>query len=532
MQDPDSDTESSSSDSSEELTPPSVRSTPQHRVVSPLPITEPLSRLSINKVMSARGSSSVRGDEAPAAPSIAATSSGKLVAAPDLYHGDRRKFTSFVSQLQLNFLNRRTELGSNEKKVIFAASHFRGSPQEWFRPYLDDHINNLSNLAGRKAETAEMFLWNNFYQALKRMYGDGDERRTAERKMEGLRQTNSVAAYASLFQQYRPQLGWNDEALLSQFRSGLNSEIKDMLFLKPDVPGTLMEYIDLCISLDQRVQERRWEKGGKALHPSNHAKKRHEPPLRRDRDEMDWEFSATRGRPRGAHQSNRGPLTPAQRKERMDKNLCLYCGKPGHRAKECKAKTNSRMAATTHTFAATHRITGESNEMNLGRIVRFTDHPNTSRARRPVLEGQRIEEARTEPRPVATPVRRFTVVSREDRAVRILTKYWVDQWCHDGTCFHSDAQHTHKRYSPVVNYPRRQISLLVKNAAEIGRLYREFRNIGEEHQDMEWYIQSARLRNAIDAEPEHIVPTTPDETDHLRDHNSEYDPESDIETGN
>jgi hypothetical protein len=520
MQDPDSDTESTSTDSSEELTPPSVRSTPQRRVVSPTPLTGLLSRLSINETMSTRGESSSRGDGARDASSNADNSRGKLVAEPDHFYGDRRKFTSFVSQLQLNFLNRRGDLNTDEKRVIFAASYLRGSPQEWFRPYLNNHMANFENLAGRNAETAAMFRWTGFYNSLQRMYGDSDERRTAERKMEGLRQTTSVAAYATLFQQYRPQLGWNDEALLSQFRQGLKPEIKDMLFLKPDVPTRLMEYIDLCIKLDQRVMERRWEKGGKAPHlNANTARKRQGPSHRRDPDEMDWEFSATRGRPRGAHQSNRGPLTPAQRKERMDKNLCLYCGKPGHRAKECRTKNDKGMAATTHTFAATSRIPGTSNEMSLGRVIRFAEPPNISRRRQPVPEGQRLGEARTEPYPAEAsgPTPRFIVVCREDRSVRITTKFWNDVWCRDSTCTTSSAQHVHKHYSAQQQYPRRRVSIHVTNAFEISRLYMEMLRWDQENRSA---IQMARLRNAIDPDEEHILSETPDESDQLSDWDS------------
>ena len=37
---------------------------------------------------------------------------------------------------------------------------------------------------------------------------------------------------------------------------------------------------------------------------------------------------------RGKYQK-KGQLTPAECKHRMDNNLCLYCGKPGHRAIAC-----------------------------------------------------------------------------------------------------------------------------------------------------------------------------------------------------
>jgi hypothetical protein len=38
----------------------------------------------------------------------------------------------------------------------------------------------------------------------------------------------------------------------------------------------------------------------------------------------------------------RGCLTFAERKHCIDNNLCLYCGKPGHKAIECKAPPNKQ----------------------------------------------------------------------------------------------------------------------------------------------------------------------------------------------
>jgi hypothetical protein len=35
-----------------------------------------------------------------------------------------------------------------------------------------------------------------------------------------------------------------------------------------------------------------------------------------------------------------GKLTPEEQKHRMDNNLCLYCGKPRHKAQDCKAPPN------------------------------------------------------------------------------------------------------------------------------------------------------------------------------------------------
>ena len=41
------------------------------------------------------------------------------------------------------------------------------------------------------------------------------------------------------------------------------------------------------------------------------------------------------------------PLTEQEKKQRREKNLCLYCGQPGHRASNCPLK-RQRTIATTH----------------------------------------------------------------------------------------------------------------------------------------------------------------------------------------
>jgi hypothetical protein len=41
-----------------------------------------------------------------------------------------------------------------------------------------------------------------------------------------------------------------------------------------------------------------------------------------------------------AVRSRLSPLTPEERKHRLDHRLCLYCGKPGHQVTECRARAN------------------------------------------------------------------------------------------------------------------------------------------------------------------------------------------------
>jgi len=62
------------------------------------------------------------------------------------------------------------------------------------------------------------------------------------------------------------------------------------------------------------------------------------PNIRALEENPDMEINAFQGK--CTLLKKRGKLTPAERKHHMDNNLCLYCGKPGHKASECTAPPN------------------------------------------------------------------------------------------------------------------------------------------------------------------------------------------------
>jgi hypothetical protein len=59
------------------------------------------------------------------------------------------------------------------------------------------------------------------------------------------------------------------------------------------------------------------------------------PSIRTLYDKSNLEINAFQGKPK-----KQGKLTPEERKHRMDNNLCLYCGKPRHKAQDCRAPPN------------------------------------------------------------------------------------------------------------------------------------------------------------------------------------------------
>ena len=84
-------------------------------------------------------------------------------------------------------------------------------------------------------------------------------------RLTSLHQGNrTVAAYSTEFRTLAAGSGWNDTALRSTFRQGLSEGIKDELVR--DKPSTLDDLVSLAIEVDERIQERRRERGASPTH--------------------------------------------------------------------------------------------------------------------------------------------------------------------------------------------------------------------------------------------------------------------------
>ena len=98
-------------------------------------------------------------------------------------------------------------------------------------------------------------------------------------------------------------------------------------------------------TIDGRIYERRLEKQGKdnsafrASNKPNTSKPKQYPKNYYGPMPMDLDAAQRkRSYPNKGKFQKRGKLTQKERDERIKNKLCLYCGKPGHVAKECRAK--------------------------------------------------------------------------------------------------------------------------------------------------------------------------------------------------
>lgn len=225
---------------------------------------------------------------------------------------------------------------TDSSKVIFLASYLRGQAYKWFEPLLKKQDEVLDN-------------YKKFCEAFTANHGDPDHIRTTTKRLQTLTQTASAAAYTTTFLQLSSFLSWNDEALRAQFYSGLKDDVKDAMATCLQDPASLKELAELAIRLDNRLHERRLSKKTANFAPRAPSfvtrRSPTTPPSAGNADgPQPMDLDAT---PRGRFK----PLTREEREDRIRRNLCLYCGKPEHRIKDCpeirRYKAPSRVQGTT-----------------------------------------------------------------------------------------------------------------------------------------------------------------------------------------
>ncbi|ROL50881.1 Retrotransposon-derived protein PEG10 [Anabarilius grahami] len=247
----------------------------------------------------------------PSAPAITsantATSSSPPVyaspmAKPAPYSGSAEDCNGFLLQCSLTLEMQLHLFPTKYSKVAFLISQLSGKALQWA-----DSIWSQNNPVIQS--------YSSFVDHFKEVFGKPLWDSSIGEKLYNLKQGKmSVNEYALQFRTLAARSGWNEQALLTTYRQGLDPRVRLHLAAYEDTIG-LERFIQLSIRFATRMQSCLEEHQGQSQLNTF----------------LCWPDSVSPPEPvnEPMHlESTR--LTPAERQRRLTQNLCLYCGSPGH----------------------------------------------------------------------------------------------------------------------------------------------------------------------------------------------------------
>ena len=157
---------------------------------------------------------------------------------------------------------------------------------------------------------------------------------------------------------------WGDSTLKYRFYEGLPAQIKDELS-KGNKPWTVLDMQTRVLNIDARY----WEHQQEHFHEQQHTQCQNPPKTStssvsntptanlKPTPHSDTHSEQKPSRPKDSKPStlhvdltgkldSQGKLTQQEQQHQIDKNLCLFCGGPGHQVDNCLVKSAKGCAAT------------------------------------------------------------------------------------------------------------------------------------------------------------------------------------------
>jgi Ty3 transposon capsid-like protein len=258
---------------------------------------------------------------------------------PEYFDGkSTSQLRNFLTQVRVVFSAQPAKFSDDKSKVLYAASHLRGSAFTWAQPYLD--------MANPPAWMNDFSL---FAAEINAVFGDPDLASNNFRRLKRLKQIGSVAAYTAEFRRLASQLSWSDQALVQQYFDGLKDSLQDML-IAANYPEELETLIRLAARMDNLQHQRRTQRGQEPKPAAPAQRKQQLPyvaarpqsvPLTRpayNAASAPVEPSGPRPMELDATRPRFQRLTKEQKEHRRRNNLCMYCGEPSHFAQACPTR--------------------------------------------------------------------------------------------------------------------------------------------------------------------------------------------------
>ncbi|XP_059944078.1 retrotransposon Gag-like protein 3 isoform X2 [Mesoplodon densirostris] len=235
---------------------------------------------------------------------------------PLVFNGDAQKLPEFLVQLN-SYMRVRGHLYPTEAALVsFVGNRFSGEAGKWFQPLVDIQSPLLEQ-------------FESFIQVLQDTFDNPENMEDANHRIRKLCQgEDHVHQYATHFHIIAQELNWDESTLCIQFQEGLASSIRDELS-RTNPATNLSDLITQCITLEEKLS------GKPDLSPQEASP---------SQEKAGSDSPPAENQPVQAS-SNRPHLSEAERVRRREGHLCLYCGYPGHFARDCPVKPHRAQQA-------------------------------------------------------------------------------------------------------------------------------------------------------------------------------------------
>jgi hypothetical protein len=252
------------------------------------------------------------------------------VSTPDKFNGNRKKFRTFMSQVNAVFELNASRFHYDKSKILYIGTLLTDDAAVWFES---------------TTRNPDQLTYDGFLKSFKLLFEDPYSTEVARREIRRLKQgTMSASTYAMKFLALAFDTGYDNAALMDQFRINLSSDLKNVLATALNTPDKLEEYVNFVIGIDNRLFERRLEmrfeqpRSPRTPYLVQHTPTQAVTPTPTSQtvpvDVDAVHVSANIARPRG-------PLSQEEKDRRRRDGLCMYCGAPGHHANICPAKSKN-----------------------------------------------------------------------------------------------------------------------------------------------------------------------------------------------
>jgi hypothetical protein len=253
------------------------------------------------------------------------------VALPDKFDGNCINYETFKAALDNFFALKASVFTSDEVKVRTIGTLLTKQALQWYSTLV-------------KSESDLLQDFNRFMDEFKKLFSDPNAKMKSQLLLKKLKQGNgSVLSYFTRFRALAINTGFDVEAQMDSFRTGLSDEIKDVLATTVDEITDLESLVSRAIKIDTRLYDRKMEKQIKVPQVASATS---------STPDDSTVVSAVSTNSSGTKTPLRhGKITQEERQRRIKLNLCLYCGTSGHKLNECPKKKDSKKSSSPSTAA-------------------------------------------------------------------------------------------------------------------------------------------------------------------------------------